>query len=196
MRSSPHQKDTSSALGLLLVVALADATSLGGSKLLSAPVRRVAGHLGHVLKHTLKQRIRNRAQEAILKVGLTAAAASLEVQPASSLWQQLGNLGLPLPHLHGRPHFTDASSADDQLHAVLAKQVYLDPSERKGLRVASMQVKSVLALGDFWYAYVGGDLRRGFWYCPAHGGHLILAERGTQIPDAQDLARDACIALG
>jgi len=190
--SEGHKLRTGIALGR----ALADATSLGGSKLLSAPVRRVAGHLGHVLKHTLKQRIRNRAQEAILKVGLTAAAASLEVQPASSLWQQLGNLGLPLPHLHGRPHFTDASSADDQLHAVLAKRVYLDPSERKGLRVASMQVKSVLALGDFWYAYVGGDLRRGFWYCPAHGGHLILAERGTQIPDAQDLARDACIALG
>ena len=88
-------------------------------------------------------------------MGLTAAAASLEVQPASSLWQQLGNLGLPLPHLHGRPHFTDASSADDQLHAVLAKRVYLDPSERKGLRVASMQVKSVLALGDFWVRLCG-----------------------------------------
>ena len=30
-----------------------------------------------------------------------------------------------------------------------------------------------------WYAYVGGDARRGFWYCRGaeRGGHLVLADR-------------------
>ena len=149
------------AAGIALGRLISDASSVGGPKLLATmPVRRFAGQVGHVLKHTLKRRV-----------------------------------GKRFPKLQ-IPEFSEVCSTDAQLHAVLARQVYLDPSERCGLLTSSMQVKGVSTSGDFWYAYVGGDARRGFWYCPSHGGHLALAERGTQLPDAQDLARDAWIALG
>lgn len=189
------------AAGIALGRLISDASSMGGPKLLATmPVRRFAGQVGHVLKHTLKRRVRNRAQEAVLKVSLTAAAASMEVQPTCKLWERLAHFGFPrlrnMVNIQGRAEFSEVCSADAQLHAVLARQVYLDPSERGGLLTSSMQVKGVSTSGDFWYAYVGGDTRRGFWYCPSHGGHLALAERGTQLLDAQDLARDAWITLG
>ena len=186
------------SVGIALGRLLYDASSFGGSKLLTIPVRPLVGQVGHVLKHTLKRRVRVRAQEAVLKVGLTAAAASIEVHPKL---QQLARC-CPNLQLQGSQadqfgsQFIDVCSADAQLHAVLARRVYLDPSERAGLLTSSMLAKGVPRRGDFWYAYVGGDERRGFWYCPANGGHLVLAERGTQLSDAQDLARDAWIAMG
>lgn len=183
------------AAGIALGRLISDASSVGGPKLLATmPVRRLAGQVGHVLKHTLKRRIRKRVQEAGLKVSLTATAASMEVQPTCKLWERLAHFGFP--KLRNMQEFSEVCSADAQLHAVLARQAYLDPSERGGLLTSSMQVKGVSTSGDFWYAYVGGDARRGFWYCPSHGGHLALAERGTQLLDAQDLARDAWITLG
>eukprot|EP00438_Fugacium_kawagutii_P020238 Skav232475 [mRNA] locus=scaffold2877:175697:176707:+ [translate_table: standard] len=176
--------------GIALGRLLSDASSIGGSRVIPAiPVRRLAGQVGHVLKHTLKRRVRNRTREAVLKVGLTAAAASIE---------QLKAPFGPIPKLISAPclQFSDVCSADAQFHARLALRVYSAPSERSGLLTSSMQIKGVVTSGDFWYAYVGGDARRGFWYCPCHGGHLVLAERGTQLVDPQDLARDAWIALG
>ena len=70
------------AAGIALGRLISDASSVGGPKLLATmPVRRLAGQVGHVLKHTLKRRVRKRVQEAVLKVSLTATAASMEVQP-------------------------------------------------------------------------------------------------------------------
>jgi len=153
--------------------------------------------VGHVLKHALKRKVCSRAREAVLKVSLTAAAASMELQPARQCWEHLAQrvrcVRLPISP---RPQFNDVCSADAELHAVLARRVYMDPSERTGLLASSMLIKGARTCGEFWYAYVGGDLRRGFWYCPSNHGHLILAERGTQLMDAEDLARDAWIALG
>ena len=150
---------------------------------------RPAGHTAHhvikvvkhTLKQTLKQKAKNRLREASIKLSLTAAAASAEATISRAKTRQ----------------FVEVASADAQAHARLAKQVYRAPSERQGFLACEMVTMDRQTIqGEFWYAYVGGDSRQGFWYCPANGGHLVLAERGTCLSDVQDLGRDACIAIG
>mmetsp|Transcript_101948 Transcript_101948/g.287737 ORF Transcript_101948/g.287737 Transcript_101948/m.287737 type:complete len:398 (+) Transcript_101948:75-1268(+) len=88
--------------------------------------------------------------------------------------------------------FADRGSADAKLHAAPAFFVYDAPADRRGFLVdGSLCGNAAVA----FYAYVGGDARRGFWYEPT-SQHMILAERGT-VPDSiSDLQSDACLAMG
>ena len=134
------------ATGLALGRLLADASGVP----LTQPARLAA--------EVCKQRLRKRAQEAALKLGLAVVAASCD-----------------------RPQggFEDPEAL---LHARLARQAYVEPGARRGLQA-----------GDAWYAYVGGDAHRGFWFCPC-GHHLVLAERGTK--QLSDLPLDLGLGMG
>ena len=157
---------------------------------------RTVRHAVKVLKHTLKQKAKNRVREAAVKLSLTAVAASAEATVRRRLLPAVrrGRRDDEQPSLM-RPFF-DVASMDAQAHARFAKQVYRAPSDRRGLLTYGMIRGNQTWEGKFWYAYVGGDSRQGFWYCPANGGHLVIAERGTCLSDTQDLTRDACIAIG
>ena len=182
--SSGDKTGCAIAVGRLLV----DVGSSGLSRpalSCARPAGRTAHHVikvvKHTLKQTLKQKAKNRFREAAIKLSLTAAAASAEAAIRRAKTRQ----------------FVEVASADAQAHARLAKRVYRDPSERQGLLMCEMVTTDRQTIqGEFWYTYVGGDSRQGFWYCPANGGHLVLAERGTCLSDVQDLGRDACIAIG
>ena len=156
--------------GLALAQLALDVGGLGAGPAGSAG-RLGARGVGTVLKHTLKRRVRGRAREALVKVSLTAVAASVESTQTCRLWRPLRQLGILKADLNG-PQFFDTSCADAQIHAILARHVYLPPSQRPGLRARSMEVSGKTKQGEFWYTYVAGDLRRGFWFCPDHGGHL------------------------
>lgn len=133
--------------GLALGRLLADASGMP----LTAPVR--------LASQICRQRLRKRAQEAALKLGLAVVAATCD-RPQGA--------------------FSDPEAL---LHARLARQAYAEPGARRGVRA-----------GDRWYAYVGGDAHRGFWFCPCGQGHLVLAERGTQ--QLGDLALDLGLGMG
>jgi len=199
-------------IGAALAVArvLVDVGSGGMSSTTTAglPARHAAHHVVKVAKHTLKQKTKNRMREAAVKLSLTAIAASAETRicakmlrkPASLVRARLARLGLThmtrQPETDERKPFSESSSRDAQLHAILAKEVYKASSQRRGILAPSFRLSGQAAEGNFWYAYVGGNSRHGFWYCPEHGGHLVLAERGTCVSDLQDLGRDMCIAIG
>ena len=165
-------------LGTVLALGRLVADSSGGKGALA---------VGHVVKHALKRKAKDRMREAAVKVGLTAAAATAEM---------ISHRCQPFVRFRALPFGEGPSTSDAHFHAVLARSVYFAPSERSGLRVSSMEKDGCTLPGDLWYTYVGGDLRRGFWYCPSHGGHLVMAERGTHLPDPMDLVHDTCIALG
>eukprot|EP00933_Yihiella_yeosuensis_P081483 TRINITY_DN95098_c0_g1_i1.p1 TRINITY_DN95098_c0_g1~~TRINITY_DN95098_c0_g1_i1.p1 ORF type:complete len:372 (-),score=63.45 TRINITY_DN95098_c0_g1_i1:116-1231(-) len=161
--------------------------------------KRVAGGVTRVAKSRLKQKTKSTA----LKVGVAAAVAVAEGNVARELRRRVNAkrfriLSSASSALHRnapgltfsdslplRP-FAGASCDDSQLHAALAMQVYAGADRRHGQLSPS---------GQDWYAYVGGDTYRGFWYSPGPQ-HLVLAERGTAIGDAHDLICDACIAIG
>ncbi|CAJ1339829.1 unnamed protein product [Effrenium voratum] len=165
-------------LGTVLALGRLVADSSGGKGALA---------VGHVVKHALKRKAKDRMREAAVKVGLTAAAATAEM---------ISHRCQPFVRFRALPFGEGPRTSDAHFHAVLARSVYFAPSERSGLRVSSMEKDGCTLPGDLWYTYVGGDLRRGFWYCPSHGGHLVMAERGTHLPDPMDLVHDTCIALG
>mmetsp|Transcript_131 Transcript_131/g.286 ORF Transcript_131/g.286 Transcript_131/m.286 type:complete len:347 (-) Transcript_131:81-1121(-) len=140
--------------------------------------RCAAERLRHVAKTTLKQKAKRRMKRTALKLGLASAAAVHDMLRHEDLTT-----------------FATAASREAEIHAQLAQQAYLSPTHRKGLLFNSEASPEE----QLWYAYVGGDSRKGFWYCPAAcngGGHLILSERGTHHIDGEDLFRDTGIALG
>lgn len=98
----------------------------------------------------------------------------------------------------GPATFAMQSSADEQLHAALAHAVYSPSNQRRGAVALLDGNEGECGSSTFprvcWYAYVGGDEHRGFWYSPDQR-HLVLAERGT-AGDADDLQRGACLAVG
>jgi len=141
-------------------------------------VRYAASGLRHVLKTTVKQKAKRRMKRTALKLSLAGIAAVHDRLRHEALMT-----------------FENSASCEAKIHALLAQQAYLAPSHRTGLLVGSQASPE----DRLWYAYVGGDLHRGFWYCPDacnNGGHLILSERGTQVRDGEDLGRDTGIALG
>lgn len=186
-------------------------------------VRGAAVRLGRVAKAALKKKAKGRVREAAAKFGLAAAAAASEAAITRPLRRKLRasacrkslqkchrSLQQRLQALSGALyrypdervcsrqslkdlHFESAADQDAQLHAALASQAYRLPSDRRGLLVPAWGERG----GEqVWYTYLGGDLHRGFWYCPCDGGHLVLAERGTCSDDTDDLRRDALITLG
>lgn len=185
--------------------------------------RGAATRLGRVAKATLKKKAKQRVQEAAAKFGLAAAAAASEADVARPFRRRLHDSACRLSlqkcnhslqqrfetlsrAVHGHRasrerslpslkelHFESAADQDAQLHAALASQAYRLPSDRRGLLVPVWGRSSD---EQVWYTYLGGDLYRGFWYCPCDGGHLVLAERGTCSDDSDDICRDALISLG
>eukprot|EP00913_Durusdinium_trenchii_P010422 g9770.t1 len=159
---------------------LAGPARLGARAARGAVAARGAAGLGQVLKHTLKRKATDwatrRAREAQVKVSLTALAAALEMPKCRRLLSNHFNLPLD------EPPFSLVASADARLHAILARQVYRPPGERRGLRASLMEVQGVSKPGEFWYTYVAGT--------------EVLAERGTRLPDGVDLAVDLAIASG
>eukprot|EP00930_Biecheleria_cincta_P042881 TRINITY_DN29507_c0_g1_i1.p1 TRINITY_DN29507_c0_g1~~TRINITY_DN29507_c0_g1_i1.p1 ORF type:complete len:387 (-),score=44.06 TRINITY_DN29507_c0_g1_i1:238-1398(-) len=185
-------------------------------------VRGAATRLSRVAKATLKKKAKHRVREAAAKLGLAFAAAASEADLTRPLRRRLHDsacrqnlrkckhslqqyLGALSGALHSHParracslpslreqHFESAADQDAQLHAVLANQAYRLPSDRRGLLVPARVPEGE----QVWYTYLGGDMYRGFWYCPNDDGHLVLAERGTLSDDSNDLCRDAMITLG
>jgi len=90
--------------------------------------------------------------------------------------------------------FAVRSSDDAQLHAALVHAIYAPNEQRRGAVAFFNGGTDDSAAQNCWYAYVGGDEYRGFWYC-TEKRHLVLAERGT-AGGADDWLRDACIAAG
>lgn len=123
-----------------------------------------------VAKNVLKKKFDARVASVAVKLGV-AAACALVRKGKRRIWPDLP--------------FEGRSSREAQLHAILAREIYRPMAARRG----------VCFVPGCWYTYVGGDARRGFWYCP-NTLHLILAERGTAFGDGEDLLRDACLGLG
>lgn len=198
---------------LELCGAAMDLCCLGPGLVVSAVARRQARGL-------VKRKLKQKAWQAAIKLGVTAASALLEFHQAGAAQPPaLGRSGradadghpslrrrlrvvarrLEQAERFGRRAsgavgpsgrvgtFAELASADARLHAALASAVYLPSGERRGaLRGDEAGV---------FYAYVGGNGHRGFWYAPA-SRHLVLAERGTSPSDADDLRRDAFLIVG
>lgn len=186
-----------------------------GSKVYGlAAARRLVAGAAKVVKTALKQKVAKRAKRVAIKVGL-AAAIALAQEGTARLGlrqkrhpQSLGQGTLHFPsavtgeRLEGQAQIFEArSSREAQLHAVLSREVYLPSDQRRGV-AAFFDTQSSESGPDgmlpgrrCWYAYVGGNDYRGFWYSPGNL-HLVLAERGTAVADTEDLVRDACLALG
>lgn len=189
---------------------------------IGAAASRVAGIVSsnasgarHVLKAHLKQRVKVRARRVVVKVGLAAAGllaegsgrrrATAAPEPASEAAQgclslaalRAQFLGGPQPSVAAVEPLTFAlqSSADAQLHAAFANAAYTPPEQRRGVAALLDGGAEGFGAATCWYAYVGGDDYRGFWYSPGPR-HLVLAERGTTPSDSDDWQRDACIAAG
>jgi len=177
----------------------------------------------HVVKTRLKQQVRAEARRTALKLGLAAVGTLAEAsrqrardlrraaRPAedaarragwsSAAWALQGMQAVysRLPCTGQGPAaslastFALAGCSDSQLHAAFAHAVYSPSEERQGM-LATLD-RAPDGPRSCWYAYVGGDKYRGFWYSP-EPRHLVLAERGTCVDDMQDLQRDICIAVG
>lgn len=172
---------------------LAGPARLGARAARGAVAARGAAGLGQVLKHTLKRKATDwatrRAREAQVKVSLTALAAALEMPKCRRLLSNHFNLPLD------EPPFSLVASADARLHAILARQVYRPPGERRGLRASLMEVQGVSKPGEFWYTYVAGTERRGFWFCPDHGGHLTPGVPTKHFSHSQNSRLGHCCLL-
>lgn len=177
-------------------------------------LHNLIGGAGRVIKSALKKKVTKRARRVVIKVGFAAAIALTQkgrarFQQRTDSWKQhinamsrlFTNTGVKSPV----QYFETNSSREAQLHAVLARQMYLPTASRRGV-AAFFDVESDNSSQDVylhglpagrrcWYAYVGGNDYRGFWYSP-ETLHLILAERGTAVADREDLLRDACLAMG
>lgn len=130
-----------------------------------------------VIKTAVKRKVIHKVNQFGAKVGFAVALTAV------------GNLP-------GRGEtFAQFACSDSKLHAVLAKEVYRTPEFRRGKSV-SHPLPAGREEPLSWYTYVGGDRTTGFWYSPADGGHLIMAERGTYNLDPQDMRSNASLAFG
>eukprot|EP00929_Paragymnodinium_shiwhaense_P087225 TRINITY_DN47479_c0_g3_i1.p1 TRINITY_DN47479_c0_g3~~TRINITY_DN47479_c0_g3_i1.p1 ORF type:complete len:418 (-),score=70.38 TRINITY_DN47479_c0_g3_i1:230-1393(-) len=160
---------------------------------------RSAAGAKSVIMTRVKKKMHGQAKQAAGKVAAVAVVALAETRTVRKMRRHLSRAlpgvaaAAPRP-----PSFDDVASSDAKLHAALAMAVYEKPEERHGIAFCEAGNCLPLRLENArWYAYVGGDLRRGFWYCPGPvRSHLVMAERGTSVDDYEDLGRDALLGFG
>lgn len=125
---------------------------------------------------TVKKKLWQKGKQSCLKYSLAGVGVLMDRLTPKSIG------------LDALEPFAIRGTADDRVHVELANAVYMPTQLRRGVYMSGATD------GASWYAYVGGDDFRGFWYSPGRM-HLVLAERGT-TGCASDICCDVYLVAG